>query len=163
MAVDLAIVLSIVAALALYASLRGDKPERLVAIFIVVGVLADRVGHAFFDYGDFLRFSPLRLALDCAQFGAFLFVALKANRVWPLWIAASQLLAIMGGLGPLAYVAAHTQAYWALTQMPIFVQLTALGLGTAAHSRRFRHFGAYNSWSPRIQRFDYIGEERFQR
>ncbi|MWV28425.1 hypothetical protein GRF63_10965 [Erythrobacter sp. GH3-10] len=152
----------IVAALALYAQMRGDKPERIVAMVIVAGVLIDRIGHAFLDYGQFLRFSPLRLALDCLQGAGFFYVALRANRVWPIWIAAAQLVAIMGGLAPLAYSTGHRHAYWALTQLPIFVQLIALGIGTAAHSGRVRRYGTYSAWTPKVPQLDQLNEKHFQ-
>lgn len=141
----------LVASLALYAAMRGDEPERIVAAFVVFGVVADRFGHMFLEYGDFLRFSGSRLALDCIQLVGFMFVALRANRVWPLWIAAAQLVAIMGSLAPLAYTTGHTHAYWAMTQLPIFVHLIALGLGVLFHSRRLRRVGPYNAWSPKSQ------------
>ena len=38
------------------------------------------------------------------------------------------------------------RAYWVMTQLPQYIQLTALLLGAAAHTRRVRLLGRYRSW-----------------
>jgi hypothetical protein len=149
MQADVVVVMLLSASLALLALLRGGKPERFCAAIIAFGMIADRVSQAHFDYGDFVRFSAPRLVLDSIQFAGFLYVALYANRFWPIWVAAAQAVAITGSFAPLAYQSGHTQAYWALTQLPLILQLLALGVGTQAHYRRVSRVGRYNCWSPR--------------
>ena len=38
------------------------------------------------------------------------------------------------------------RAYWAMTQLPQYIQLTALLAGAWAHARRERLIGPYRSW-----------------
>ncbi len=38
------------------------------------------------------------------------------------------------------------RAYWAMTQLPFFIQLLTLIVGTAFHMRRKRILGPYPDW-----------------
>lgn len=149
MATDLVLVLLFAASLAIFAVLRGGRPERLGAAIIILGIVVDRAWTGFFGYRDFLTFDGSRLALDLVQMAAFLWLALRANRVWPLWISAAQAVAITGSIAALVLPDGYNYAFWAITQAPLFVQLFALAVGIAAHHRRVRRVGEYNCWSPR--------------
>lgn len=123
---------------ALYVLWRGRRDERDVGIVLVLGVIATH-----------LVISPLRtrfasvethvFAVDVIVFLGFLWVALRSERFWPLWIAGLQLTAILGhvlkavdiGLFPKAYAAA--MVFWSY---PIVL---ILAIGTwRSHQRSLR-------------------------
>ncbi len=80
----------------------------------------------------------------------FLVVALRANRMYPLGIASAQLVAVIGNVAAILVPNGWTQAYWAMTQLPIILQLSFLAFGTVAHRRRVAVVGDYNEWSPTV-------------
>jgi hypothetical protein len=121
-----------------YALWRGRSDERIVALVCLVATAASR-----------LAFSPLSvrytgvetglLLIDLSVLAAFVFVALKSPRFWPLWVAGLQLTTSMAhlmkaideSLLPIAYGAAI-----ALWSYPILV---ILAIGTwRGHQRRKR-------------------------
>jgi hypothetical protein len=85
----------LLALIALYVLLYGRRDERHVGIVLVVGVIATH-----------LVISPLRnrfatvethvMIVDIIVFGGFLWIALRSDRFWPLWIAGLQLTTIFG-------------------------------------------------------------------
>jgi hypothetical protein len=130
----------------LLAYLRGGPPERLAAGIIVSWVLADGLYHILFGPSGFDTVDPVHVVLDGGELIAIVWLALRANRVWPLWAAAAQLICVSGHVAVLVEPDGARRAYWAMTQVPQYVQLTALLLGAAAHSRRQRRVGKYRSW-----------------
>ena len=120
-----------------YALWRGRSDERIVALVCLVATLASRVA-----------FSPLHvrytnietglLLIDLGVLAAFIFVALRSPRFWPLWVAGLQLTsstahlmkAIDQNLLPMAYGAAI-----ALWSYPILI---ILAIGTWRGQRRVR-------------------------
>ena len=118
-----------------YAFWRGRSDERIVALVCLSATLASR-----------LAFSPLAvrytsvefglLLIDLAVLASFIFVALRSQRFWPLWIAGLQLTTSMAHvmkaidehLLPIAYGAAI-----ALWSYPILI---ILAIGTWRGHRR---------------------------
>ena len=118
-----------------YAFWRGRSDERIVALVCLGATLASR-----------LAFSPLAvrytsvefglLLIDLAVLASFIFVALRSQRFWPLWIAGLQLTTSMAHvmkaidehLLPIAYGAAI-----ALWSYPILI---ILAIGTWRGHRR---------------------------
>jgi len=127
---------TLLAFVALYVLWRGRRDERDVGIVLVLGVIATH-----------LVISPLRtrfasvethvFVVDIIVFLGFLWVALRSERFWPLWIAGLQLTAILGhvikavdiGLFPKAYAAA--MVFWSY---PIVL---ILAVGTWRSHHRF--------------------------
>lgn len=96
-----------------YALYRGRKSEQLAAIVCVAATLVSasmssplNERYVGIELGDLL--------VDCAVLAAFIMLALRSDRFWPLWIAGLQLTmsiahllkAIQPDLLPLAYAAA---------------------------------------------------------
>ena len=118
-----------------YAFWRGRSDERIVALVCLGATLASR-----------LAFSPLAvrytsvefglLLIDLAVLASFIFVALRSQRFWPLWIAGLQLTTSMAHvmkaidehLLPIAYGAAI--ALWS------YRILIILAIGTWRGHRR---------------------------
>lgn len=149
MAADVALMMVMIASIALFAMRRGGAPERCCAAIIAFETILDFLYGALLGERGFAEPSFSRFAIDLIAFVGFVWVALRANRVWPLWVAAAQLVVLTGSTAVLVKNQGHQQAYWALTQLPIVFQLTALGVGTLVHAQRLRRIGPYNGWSPR--------------
>jgi len=125
---------------------RGGPPERIAAGIIVGWLLTDGAYHVVFGPSGFDEVDPVHLVLDGAELVAILWLALRANRMWPLWAAAAQLICVSGHVAAFVEPGGMTRAYWAMTQLPQYIQLTALVCGALAHARRTRRVGPYRSW-----------------
>ncbi|MEE4451187.1 hypothetical protein [Novosphingobium resinovorum] len=89
------------------------------------------IGHLFID----------TLAMACA-----FVVALHANRVYPLWIAAAQIIAMFGHIYRLALEEINAFAYAVMSITPSYIQFAAMLAGIASHMSRRRRLGSYPSW-----------------
>jgi hypothetical protein len=131
---------------AAYAVLRGGGPERAGAAIIVVGSIcstflfsAHESRYRGVESGVFL--------VDVAVSVAFVVLALRANRYWPLWMTALQLIGTaehavkMVDSHVVRLVYAFVLAFWT------YPMLLLLVLGTWRHQRRLVRFGADRSWS----------------
>lgn len=125
---------------------RGGPPERMAAKIIVAWLIADVTYSVTFGSSSFDRVDPARVILDGVVLVAITGLALRANRMWPLWAAAAQLICVLGHLVAYIDVTGMKRAYWALTQLPPYIQLVALLLGALAHTRRLQRIGPYRSW-----------------
>jgi hypothetical protein len=146
MAVEVIFTLALFIACGFIAWVRGGPPERVAATIIVSWILLDVSYHLLFGPSGFEEVDPVHLVLDGAELVAITWLALRANRIWPLWAAAAQLICVSGHVAALVEPRGITQAYWAMTQIPPFIQIIALVSGAAAHARRMRRIGPYRSW-----------------
>jgi hypothetical protein len=147
MPVDVILVLGLSAGVIGLAFWRGGKPEMAGAAIVTLGWLADFLNILWGGPSDFSSFSISRFLIDLAEFSLILALALYANRVWPMFAAAAQLVAIAGSLAVWASGGEGMQvAYWAVTQLPLFGHLAALALGTFFHTRRRGIIGPYRDW-----------------
>jgi uncharacterized membrane protein len=138
--------MAMIAGALLVAFRKGAAPERLAAAIIGTWMGVDVSYHMLFGPSGFDRVDPVHLILDTVVLVAITTIALRANRIWPLWAAAAQLICVTGHLAIVVQPEGIRRAYWAMTQIPPFIQLFALLLGAAAHSRRKRRWGPYRSW-----------------
>lgn len=148
-------VLLVAAAVGILSILRGGHPERWCAATIAAGIIIDRVWIAALGARPFTEFDEGRFIIDAVQCCVFVGVAMRANRVYPLFIAASQVVVIVGNIAALALNDGWTQVYWAMTQLPLLLQIAILAAGIAAHVRREARIGRYNCWSPRFYLADF--------
>jgi len=132
----------------LFAARKGDEPERLVASILLATFGLDVANHALFGDPAWFAVNPGHLVIDAWAFITLLWVALRANRGWPLWITASQVLVVLGHVAKLWDMGMVRRAYWAMTQVPFTFQLVVLLVGTIAHEQRARRIGRYHSWRP---------------
>jgi len=146
MAFEVILALTVVFGSAFVAVARGGAPERLAAGIIVCWILADVAYHLMFGPSGFERVDPVHLVLDGGELVAIVWLALRANRMWPLWAAAAQLICVSGHLALFIEPHGMRRAYWVMTQLPQYIQLTALVLGAVAHERRLQRIGPYRSW-----------------
>ena len=145
MAFEVILALTVMFSSAFVAVAHGGPPERRAAGIIVCWIVADLAYHLAFGPSGFARVDPVHLLLDGGELVAIVWLALRANRMWPLWAAAAQLICVSGHLA-LFVEPGMRRAYWAMTQLPQYIQLTALVLGAVAHARRYERIGPYRSW-----------------
>lgn len=138
--------LTLFAAASLYSLLRGGPPERIAAKIVIVWILTDVGYHLLFGPSGFVFVDPAHLVIDGAELVAIVWLALRANRVWPVWAAAAQVMTFLGHIVVLIGESGINYAYWAMTQLPPYIQLFAMVCGAVSHSRRYRQIGPYRSW-----------------
>lgn len=146
MAIEVILALALFFAAGSVAAIRGGPPERLAAAIIICWIVIDVSYHLVFGPSGFERVDPVHLVLDGGELIVIVWLALRANRMWPLWAAAAQLVCVTGHVAVLISPEGMRRAYWAMTQLPPYIQLVALFLGAVAHSRRFARIGPYRSW-----------------
>ena len=113
----------------------GRRDERIVGITLVLGVIATHlvispVAHRYSGVE-----TPVML-VDVAVFLGFLWVALKSERFWPLWIAGLQLTTILGHL--MKFIASDlvNRAYGAALVFWSYPIVLILAIGTWRTYRR---------------------------
>jgi hypothetical protein len=125
----------------------GAAPERICAGAFVFNILADRLYHELVGRSTVYETVDLgHLIIGLVMLAAFFGVAFWANRTYPLWVAALQILVVLShfareasaGVGPLAYAT--------LTYGPSILQISIVVLGLSLHHRRVRTTGPYPSW-----------------
>jgi hypothetical protein len=116
-----------------YALWKGGKDERTGAVTILLAALSSQVasetglGRGGYQIGV--------MVIDVAVFIAFVALAYRSKKFWPIWAAASQLVALLTHwavvLDPsvVRTIYATAQPFWA------FPVIAALALGTRAHQR----------------------------
>ncbi len=143
--VVLGITLLVVAA----AVARGGQPEKWCAAIMAGEAAVDLLILLAVGPRSFGEFDLSRIMLDGVASAMLIAVAMRANRLYPLGLAASQIVALIGSIAVLLAGEGMAQAFWAMTQLPLFLQLALLAGGTLAHRLRVARIGAYNGWSPR--------------
>jgi hypothetical protein len=138
--------LALFAAASGYALWRGGPPERIAAKIVIVWILTDVGYHLLFGPSGFVVVDPAHLVIDGGQLLAIMWVAMRANRLWPIWAAAAQVMTFSGHLVVMISESGWNYAYWAMTQLPPYIQLLAMVCGAASHAHRYRRIGPYRSW-----------------
>lgn len=125
----------LLAAVALYAWLKGGRDERAVATMCVAAAIATT-----------LLLAPLRqrfhgleypvFLIDMALFAGFVIIALRSERFWPLWMAGVQLTTVMGHMMKEIHTALMPRAYAASLGFWAYWTLVILAIGVWRHRRR---------------------------
>jgi peptidoglycan/LPS O-acetylase OafA/YrhL len=138
---------SVILLLVLFLALRrGGEPERYVAIALVLALGVSVTNRLVFGNPTFRGFQPILFTLECGSLVSFGFIALLANRVWPLWVAALQLLVVVAHIAKLVGIGGLAGVYWAMTTVPSYLQVVVLLIGIGAHTRRIKSVGDYLDW-----------------
>ncbi|WP_395333903.1 hypothetical protein WBP06_08860 [Novosphingobium sp. BL-8H] len=127
---------------------RGAAPERILTTTLLGMLVIDRIYHLITNQHAvmFMGVNLGHFAIDCIGLAVFLTVALCANRSYPLWIGAAQLIAFSSHIYPMLVQDLRGPAYLAMSIMPSYVQATAMACGLIAHTRRLKTPGSYRSW-----------------
>ncbi len=126
----------------------GRGPERAIAAtWLILFELVARVYSSFFDAGTRVtQIDPLIATQDVLAGIILVAVAVNANRNYPLWIAAMQVLAITAHVARALTEAITPIAYMTMAVAPGWIQLFILAGGIFCHSRREKKFGRYREW-----------------
>lgn len=132
----------------LIASIRyGELPERIMAGSLIAMALLSTI------YFDLISASPRLQEIDPGLFLIDVFVvtvmvavALRANRIYPLWMAGFQIIAVMAHFARGLSDAISPIAYVIMFVGPSYFQIIILGFGIWLHARRVRRHGSYRSW-----------------
>ena len=132
----------------LFAVRKGDEPERLVAIIFVGMYGFDIANHLIFGDPTWFEVNPGHFVIDVWALLTMTWVALRANRGWPLWLSATQLIVVMAHFAKLLEIDEARRSYWIMTQATPLVELIGLMIGTWSHMLRQQRIGRYAAWRP---------------
>jgi hypothetical protein len=125
----------------------GGAPERWSAASLVFMVIADRFYHLIAGRGTiYLSVDVGHLAIDAAAAAILIGVALWANRIYPLWLAAFQSLAVVAHFAREASASVAAMAYAILSYAPTLFMIVILASAIWLHARRVRRHGSYPAW-----------------
>lgn len=125
----------------------GAGPERICAAALFAMTFGDPLYHLLVAQGPTYGTVDLgHLAQDIAVATVFVGVALQANRVYPIWLAAFQLVSLLSHLAREVTDFFPKLAYGLMSYGPYYATLLILAVGIAAHVRRSRYLGRYRSW-----------------
>lgn len=135
----------LIGASCLYALLLGGAPERLTALIFIAANLA-----------TLLILSPLpqrygsvevgAFAVDLAMFCALVWIALHADRFWPMPMSALQGVATISHALGLAHTPVIALVYGVLSQIWFIPMTLVLAIATLRHRVRVRTTGAEPAW-----------------
>lgn len=139
--------LAIVLGLALWAALHGKQPEKVSAAILTGMLLADYPHHWLFpetfEYHDIIIG---HFVIDLGTFIALVPLAMRANRIYPIWLLAAQIISLLMHFQRELIPGIAPTAYFVLTHGPSWVQVVALTIGMVSHRRRTARFNSYRSW-----------------
>jgi hypothetical protein len=128
-----------------YAGIVGGAPERWTAAIFLVAAFASYVA----PYERFREVELALLAIDVVTLIALVSVAVRADRYWPLYVSALQLLTL-GIHGVKAYQPALVHwMYGGASGKIAYPMLVLLAVGALRHRRRLVATGIDPDWSPR--------------
>jgi hypothetical protein len=125
----------------------GATPERICAATLFTVTFADPAYHILVGHGAIYRSVDIgHLVMDLAVAAVFVAVALRANRVYPLWLAAFQLVSVLSHFAREVTEFFPMRAYGFMSFGPYYFILLILAGGITLHARRIRRLGLYRSW-----------------
>ncbi|WP_158586754.1 hypothetical protein [Aurantiacibacter zhengii] len=137
----------IIFSLTAYAFARGDGPEKEAGAILSGMVAMDVVYHLLFpDAGVYQEIDPGHFLIDLCVLILLGRLAVRANRVYPIWMLAAQIISMSMHLNRELSSAIEPIAYLVLTRIPSYLQLLAFGAGLWAHHKRIMKYGTYRSW-----------------
>ena len=129
-----------------YAILRGGAPERITGwLLITASILTPLAAR-----GLTVRFYQAEVgifAVDLALLVALVIIALKADRFWPLVLAAMQLDATAVHILKMFDADLIRITYALMIAVWSYPMLVVLAIATMRHRRRLAQFGEDRSWS----------------
>ena len=129
-----------------YAFAVGGSPERSGAAAYTLSVAAtylvlwsESSEWRTLEFGVFI--------IDVVVFVAFVVLALRANRFWPIWVSGLLGLGLFGHLARWAGPTVIPWAYAVVLTIWSYPILAIIALGTFNHQRRLKRNGSDPSWS----------------
>ncbi len=139
--------IAIFGCVAVWAYRKGGQPEKACAATFIALIVADRLYHALISRSYQLETVDLwHFGLDIGVLAALIPIALRANRLYPMFLAAFQIIAVNAHIARDAFTQITPFAYAVMYIMPSYAQLIILTWGVGAHVRRAKRFGPYRDW-----------------
>lgn len=124
----------------------GAGPERYCAAVLILAKIADVLLHLIVGRGaSFRHIETGHLVYDLITLAAFIAIALRANRTYPLWLSSFQLFAVMGHFAS-GMKASAPLAYAVMAILPSYALIVVTLLGIWAQARRTRRYGPTRAW-----------------
>ncbi len=128
-----------------YAQWRGGAPERLAAAALVIAMVTTMC--AGVNGATFQGVQWELLVIDFGLFVVLCAIALFADRFWPMWLAAFQMVAVASH-GASAYNSnVLPVAYWWIVGKISYPMIVILAVGILRHDRRKRAGFPEVAWS----------------
>jgi hypothetical protein len=127
-----------------YVGIKGAWPERVGAAIILVG---SALSTAAMSGSKYASVEVGVLLVDVAALFAFLALAIRAERLWPLWVTALQIIGTAGHAVKLTDAEVIRTAYAIAMAVWSYPMWFLIVLGTWNHQRRLARFGVDKSWS----------------
>lgn len=121
--------------------LRGGKPERYVAstyfAMLFVSSANALLGEAGNDT-DYQGLHSVHFVLDACALAVIVFVALRYDRWWTLWVGSVQFIAFMAHVLKASGLPVPPMAYAVMERWPVWLAVAITGVGTYLHCRQFK-------------------------
>jgi hypothetical protein len=118
-----------------YVLLRGGKPERLaIAAWAVASMLSTAA--VLSGFGNYETLQVGVFAVDLVLLAFLIWIALHADRFWPLWVTGFHTLGVMTHVAKALVPDLHPWAYAVGQVVGGYLIIGAIVLGTARHYRR---------------------------
>jgi len=138
--------IALLAVICFYSAVKGGQPERRAVIIFIVGFTLSVVAASPSE----IRFAHPEVgifATDLVMLGAFVMLALYAERYWTLWICAMQVIQVLSHIPKMIIPELLPQAYFIIAAIWAYPMLIVLTIATYRHQQRLRQFGVDRSWS----------------
>jgi len=136
----------LLACAAFYVLWRGGTPERL-AISGCAGGSILSAGTVWVGLGTYERLQFGILFVDLGLLAFFLWLALRADRYWPLWVSGFHSVGVMTHFAKALAPDLNPWAYAVGQAAGSYLIIAAIVAGTVRHRLRLARDGADNSWS----------------
>ena len=130
-----------------YGLIRGGAPERLVALIFLAAAPLSRLAYLY-PVNRFSSVEPALFAIDATVLALLVWIALRADRTWPVWQAALQLILVGIHLAVWLKIQEHRWVYQIAAFAIAYPMLAVLLVGTWRHRQRLTQSNA-NASSPR--------------
>ena len=140
---------SVIICLAAYAWWRGGPPEKACGCLMAGSVTLTFCYFTFLPEQFTRVFDGVNfgiLFIDAAELCGYVFVAMRANRIYPLWLLGSQIMALGNHLIRGLDVEIGPMGYYLILIAPSYMQIIILSVGIYAHRRRIKRYGPYPAW-----------------
>ena len=118
----------------LYALLQGRSDERVAAATCILATFATNA--VYTPQGSYAGVEMGVLLVDLAAFAAFLSLALRSDRFWPLWVAGLQLATLGAHAVKAVELDLMPQAYAAAARFWVYPIFLIIAAGTYRGERR---------------------------
>jgi len=118
----------------LYALLQGRSDERVAAATCILATFATNA--VYTPQGSYAGVETGVLLVDLAAFAAFLFLALRSGRFWPLWVAGLQLATLGAHAVKAVELDLMPEAYAAAARFWVYPIFLIIAVSTYRGARR---------------------------